>query len=173
MRPDVICFTRGGIRRMGCAFSGHMPHCSPSLVDANSCSCKASQAHASSKCSWSGCHTASAGTMTEYVEHYYTNSQRGDTEHGVEDDSLQDGKVMTKTMMVIVMIMMLVIDGDGHRRWWWWWWSAWWISVMVTKMLHWWYAAVVKDFIKFDLHKANLWQSYKVTVINKMLKSKI
>ena len=25
-------------------------------------------------------------------EHYHKNSQRGDTEHGVEDDSLQDGK---------------------------------------------------------------------------------
>ena len=26
------------------------------------------------------------------LEHYHTNSQRGDTEHGVEDDSLKDGK---------------------------------------------------------------------------------
>ena len=54
---------------MGCAnaFSGHRPHCSPLLVDAISCSCKARQALASSKCSWSGCHTASAGTMAEYV----------------------------------------------------------------------------------------------------------
>ena len=57
---------------MGCAnaFSGHRPHCSPLLVDAIRCSCKARQARASSKCSWPG----------------------GDTEHGVEDDSLQDGK---------------------------------------------------------------------------------
>ena len=46
---------------------------------------------------------------------------------------------------------MLVIDGDGHERWWsevdgeyvkW-----------LLKMLHWWYAALNKDFIKFDLHK--------------------
>ena len=54
---------------MGCAnaFSGHNPHCSPLLLDAISGSYKARQARASSKCSWSGCHTASAGTMTEYV----------------------------------------------------------------------------------------------------------
>ena len=54
---------------MGCAyaFSGHRPHCSPLLVDAISCSCKAGQAHALSKCSLSSCQTASAGTMTEYV----------------------------------------------------------------------------------------------------------
>ena len=37
------------------------------VVDAISCSCKARQVRASSKCSWSGCNTASAGTMTEYV----------------------------------------------------------------------------------------------------------
>ena len=81
MRPDVICVTRGGICRMGCAndFSGLRPHCSPLLVDVISCSCKARQARASSKCSWSGCHTASAGTMKEYVLHYHRNSQRGDT----------------------------------------------------------------------------------------------
>ena len=49
-------------------------------------------------------------------EHDHPNSQRGDTLHGVEDDSLQDGKSDDKTMMVIVMIMMWVIDGDGHIR---------------------------------------------------------
>ena len=63
MRPDIICLTRGGICRMGCAnaFSDHRPHCSHLLVDAISCSCKARQAPA--YC----CHTASAGTMMEYV----------------------------------------------------------------------------------------------------------
>ena len=49
-------------------------------------------------------------------EHYHTNSQRGDKEHGVERMiHCRMERVMTKTMMVIVMIMMLVIDGDGHR----------------------------------------------------------
>ena len=37
------------------------------VVDVISCSCKVRQVRASSMCSWSGCHTASAGTMTEYV----------------------------------------------------------------------------------------------------------
>ena len=49
--------------------------------------------------------------------------------------------------MVIVMIVM-VIDGDGdddevdaeYVKW-------------LLKMLHWWYAALNKDFIKYDLHK--------------------
>ena len=63
------CLTRGGICRIGCAnaFSGHRPHCSPLRVHAISCSCKARQARASPKCSWSGRHTASVGTMTGYV----------------------------------------------------------------------------------------------------------
>ena len=66
--------------------------------------------------------------------------------------------------------MVMVIDGDGdgdevdaeYVKW-------------LLKMLHWWYAAAINDFIKFDFHKqkANLRQSYKVTVINKMLKSTI
>ena len=50
----------------------------------------------SSKCSWSGCHTASAGTRWNLFERYHTNSQRGDTWHGVEDDSLQGGKSYDK-----------------------------------------------------------------------------
>ena len=44
--------------------------------------------------------------------------------------------------------MVMVIDGeddvdevDGENVEW------------LLKMLHWWYAAVIKDFIKFDLHK--------------------
>ena len=44
--------------------------------------------------------------------------------------------------------MVMVIDGDGdvdevdgeYVKW-------------LLKMLHWWYVAVIKDFIKFDLHK--------------------
>ena len=32
------------------------------------------------------------GLWRNMFEHCHTNSQRGDTEHGVEDDSLQDGK---------------------------------------------------------------------------------
>ena len=63
--------------------------------------------------------------------------------------------------------MVMVIDGDGDEvdgqyvKW-------------LLKMLHWWYVTVFKDFIKFYLHnEANLWKSYKVTVISKMLKSKI
>ena len=44
--------------------------------------------------------------------------------------------------------MVMVIDGDGGGdevdgecvKW-------------LLKMLHWWYATVVKDFMKFDLHK--------------------
>ena len=69
MRPDILCLTRGGTCRMGCTngFCGQRPHCWPLLVDAISCSCKARQVCASSKCSWFGCHTASAGTMMEYV----------------------------------------------------------------------------------------------------------
>ena len=152
MRPDVICLTRGGICRMGCAnaFSGHRPHCSPLLVDAISCSCKARQAHASSKCSWFGCHTASAGTMTEYV---WTLSHKLEGTHSMEERMIhcRMERVMTKTMMIIMMIMM-VIDGDGHRR-------RWWREVdggyvkWLLKMLRWWCAAVIKNFTKFDLHK--------------------
>ena len=52
--------------------------------------------------------------------------------------------------------MVLVIDGDGdvdevdgeYEKW-------------LLNMLYWWYAALDKDFIKFDLHK----QSYSVTII--------
>ena len=44
--------------------------------------------------------------------------------------------------------MVMVIDGDGdgdevngeYVKW-------------LQKMLHWWYAALNRDFIKFDLHK--------------------
>ena len=54
--------------------------------------------------------------------------------------------------------MVMVIDGDGdgdevdgeYMKW-------------LLKMLHWWCAAL----------KVNLWQYYKVTVVNKMLKSTI
>ena len=65
--------------------------------------------------------------------------------------------------------MVMVIDGDGdgdevdgeYVKW-------------LLKMLHWWYAAVINNCIKFDLHKqTNLWQSYKVTLINEILKSTI
>ena len=49
--------------------------------------------------------------------------------------------------------MVMVIDGDGdgvevdgeYVKW-------------LLKMLHWLYAVLNKDFIKFDLHKANLRQ---------------
>ena len=52
--------------------------------------------------------------------------------------------------------MVMVIDGDGdgdevngeYVKW-------------LQNMLHWWYAAVIKGFIKFVLHK----QSYSVTTI--------
>ena len=37
--------------------------------------------------------------------------------------------------------MVMVIDGDGDG------------DEVDGKMLHWWYAAVIKGFIKFDLHK--------------------
>ena len=68
-RYNLFNMRWGGICRIGCAnaFSGLRPHYFPLLVDAISCSCKARQARALSKCSWTGCHTASAGTMTEYV----------------------------------------------------------------------------------------------------------
>ena len=42
--------------------------------------------------------------------------------------------------------MLMVINGDGdevdgeYEKW-------------LFKMLRWWYAVVIKDFIKFDLHK--------------------
>ena len=44
--------------------------------------------------------------------------------------------------------MVMVIDGDGdgdevggeYVKW-------------LLKILHWWYAALIEDFIKFDLHK--------------------
>ena len=62
--------------------------------------------------------------------------------------------------------MVMVIDGDGdgdevdgeYVKW-------------LLKMLHWWRAAVIKDFIYTN--KANMWQSYEVTVINKLRKSTI
>ena len=155
MRPDVICLTQGGIRRMGCAnsFSGHRLHCSPSLVDAISCSCKARQAHASSKCSWFGCHTASAGTMTEYV---WTLSRkltkRGHIARRIGWFIVRWKEWWQKSMMIIVMIMMLVIDGDGHRRWWWREVDGGYVKWLL-KMLHLWCAAVIKHFTKFDLHK--------------------
>ena len=151
MRPDVICLTRGGISRMGCAHasSGHRPHCSPLLVDAISCSCKARQARALSKCSWSGCHTASAGTRTDYVwtlSHKLTKRGHIAWSGGL---FIAGWKEWWQTH-----------DGDNddnhvgdHRRWWWWWWSGWWIFEWLLNMLYWWYAAVFKDFIKFDLHK--------------------
>ena len=44
--------------------------------------------------------------------------------------------------------MVMVIDGDGDEvdgE------SVKWLRNML-KILHWWYAAVIKDFIKFDLH---------------------
>ena len=62
--------------------------------------------------------------------------------------------------------MVMVIDGDGdgdevdgeYEKW-------------LLNMLHWWYAAFDKDFINLIYtNKANPWQSYKVTVINKVLK---
>ena len=64
------------------------------------------------------------------------------------------------------MVMVIEGDGDGDEvdgeyvKW-------------LQNMLQWWYAAVITGFIKFVLHKANPWQPYKVTVINKMLKSTI
>ena len=155
MRPDLICLTRSGICRMGCAnaFNGHRPHCPPLLVDAISCSCKARQAHASSKCSCFGCHTASAGTMTEYV---WTLSHKLEGTHSMEERMIhcRMERAMTKTMMIIVMIMMLVIDGDGHRRWWWREVDGGYVKWLL-KMLHWWCAAVIKNLTKFDLHKQN------------------
>ena len=45
--------------------------------------------------------------------------------------------------------MMLVIDGDevdGDEV------DGEYVKLLL-KMLHWWYAAVIKGFIKFDLHK--------------------
>ena len=52
------------------------------------------------------------------------------------------------------MVMVIVGDGDvdevdgEYVKW-------------LLKMLHWWYAAFIKEFTKFDLHK----QSYSVTII--------
>ena len=137
MRPDIICLTRDEICRIGSAtaFGGHKSHCSPLIVDAISCSCKARQARASSKWSWSGCHTASAGTMTEYVwtlSHSHKLTKRGHIPWS-RGWFIAGWKEWWQTMMVIVMIMMLVIDGDGHRRWWWWRWSGWCIYEMVTR----------------------------------------
>ena len=51
--------------------------------------------------------------MTEYVWTLNPNSQRGDTEHGVEDDSLQDGKSDDKDHDSNSD------DNDVGDRWWW------------------------------------------------------
>ena len=71
-------------------------------------------------------------------------------------------------VMIMMLLMVVVIDGDGDE-------ADGEYVIWLLKMLHCWYTAVLKDFIKFDLHlnKPNLWQSYKVTLINKMLKSTI
>ena len=52
------------------------------------------------------------GLWRNMFEHYHTNSQRGDTEHGVEDDSLQGGKGDDKDHDGID-------DNDVGDRWWW------------------------------------------------------
>ena len=52
------------------------------------------------------------------------------------------------------MVMVIDVDGDGDEV------DGEYVKWLLNVLL-WWYAAVIKDFIKFDLHK----QSQSVTII--------
>ena len=89
MRPDVICLTRGGICRMGCAnaFSGHRPHCSSLLVDVISYSCKARHIHyVNFAMRW--------GTTSKWAYRRRTNSKWGSSVSGHWMGHLLSGELL-------------------------------------------------------------------------------